>query len=68
MTLKEIIVKQQQNNIGYVKRVSADKYDYIVFDNHMSALDNNGFLKIFTDEELNADDWEIKIWESLDNA
>ena len=29
------------------------------------AIDNNGYLKVFTNEELMATDWEILDWETL---
>ena len=34
-------------------------------DEHNSILDNNGFLKPLTEEEIKATDWEIKSWDNL---
>ena len=65
MTLKEILEKTKNDNSGYVQRKSAEKYDYIVIDEHNSVLDNNGFLKPLTEEEIKATDWEIKRWDNL---
>ncbi len=66
MTLKEIMEKSKQNNRGYIKRKSSlEKNDYFCLDSHLSAIDNNGYLKVFTNEELMATDWEILDWETL---
>lgn len=66
MTLKEIMEKSKQDNRDYIKRKSSlEKNDYFCLDSHLSAIDNNGYLKVFTNEELMATDWEILDWETL---
>lgn len=60
MTFKEVIEKQKEATYGRIKRISnPNEEDYIVFDKHLTALNKNGTLKTFTEEELAATDWEI---------
>lgn len=60
MTFKEIIERQKEANYGRIKRSSnPDEEDFIIIDKHLTSLNKDGTLKTFTEEELNADDWEI---------
>lgn len=59
MTFKEIIEQQRTNRYGRIKRKSNECEDYIIFDEHLTALNEDKTLKTFTNEELEADDWEI---------
>lgn len=59
MTLKEVQERLKGLSYGRVKRKSIDNGEYIVYDKFGTALNKDGFLHCFTDEELQADDWEI---------
>ena len=59
MTLKEVQERLKELSYGRVKRKSIDNNDYIMYDKNGSALNLDGCLHCFTEEELNADDWEI---------
>lgn len=59
MTFKEIVERQRTSRYGRIKRESDESENYITFDEHLTALNKDGTLKTFTNEELDADDWEI---------
>jgi hypothetical protein len=56
MTLKEVQERLKGLSYGRVKRKSIDNNNYIVYDKNGSALNPDGYLHCFTEEELNADD------------
>lgn len=60
MTFNEIIERQKTVRYGRIKRISnPNEEDYIIIDKHLTALNKDGTLKTFTEEELLANDWEI---------
>jgi len=59
LTIKEVQERLKGLSYGRAKRKSIDNNDYIVYDKNGSALNPDGYLHCFTEEELNADDWEI---------
>ena len=59
MTLKEVKERLKELLYGKKKKKSIDNNDYIMYDKNGSALNSDGCLHCFTEEELNADDWEI---------
>ena len=59
MTLKEVQERLKGLSYGRVKRKSIDNEEYVVCDKNGSALNTDGCLHCFTEEELKAEDWEI---------